>query len=214
LATRGARDIHGAGKGAVRLDSITSAVRLEIAGRSVSSCDHFGTLDLSAEGEDAKHPLAGLLGYEFFARYVVRVDFTARTISLYDPARYRYSGAGDTVQLQFVRKLPRVDVRITTARRPEVVHSLIVDLGSEDAVDDSLIRRNPNGPTLTVPTTGVGQSYDAVIGMLDTVRIGRSTFTNVRGVASDVGIVGNGIWSKFICIFDYPHGRLFLERTH
>jgi hypothetical protein len=65
-----------------------------------------------------------------------------------------------------------------------------------------------------VPTTGVGQSYDAVIGMLDTVRIGRSTFTNVRGVASDVGIVGNGIWSKFICIFDYPHGRLFLERTH
>jgi hypothetical protein len=36
-------------------------------------------------------------------------------------------------------------------------------------------------------------------------------FTNVPGVASDVGIVGNGIWSKFSLIFDYSHRRMILE---
>lgn len=55
LTTPGGRDIHGAGKGTVRLDSITGAVRLEIGGRSLFTVPTsglgksydvaFGTLD-------------------------------------------------------------------------------------------------------------------------------------------------------------------------
>jgi hypothetical protein len=51
-----------------------------------------------------------------------------------------------------------------------------------------------------------------VIGTLDTVRIGRLLFTKVPGVASDVGIVGSGIWSRFVCILDFAHSRMFVER--
>jgi hypothetical protein len=131
---------------------------------------------------------------------------------LYDPAKYHYAGDADTLTLHFDRKLPRVDVFIRTARRPEVMRRLIVDTGSEDAVDDQSVRRSPGGPAITVGTTGLGSSYQVVIGTLDTVRIGRSTFTNVPGVAADVGIVGNGIWSQFVCVFDYAHERLFIER--
>jgi len=211
LATRGGREIHGAGKGTVRLDSIRSAVSLEVAGKNLATCDHFGSIDLSTAGS-GNHAIAGILGYEFFHRYIVRVDFAAHKISLYDPVRFRYSGLGDTVRLEFEgRRQPRVAVRIRTAHRPEVTRHLIVDTGSEDAVDDSTVRRTMNGPAVTVQTTGLGSSYEAVIGTLDTLRIGRSTFTKVAGVASDVGIVGNGIWSRFVCIFDYAHQRLFLE---
>jgi hypothetical protein len=141
----------------------------------------------------------------------VRIDFAAHTVTLYDPKRYRYSGSGDTVELQLVKQHARVRVRIRTANRPEVTRSLIVDTGSEDFVDDSTVRRNPKARGVTVATTGLGKSYDALIGTLDTVRIGRSMFTNVPGVASDVGIVGNGIWSKFSLIFDYSHRRMILE---
>ncbi|HEV7388467.1 MAG TPA: aspartyl protease family protein [Gemmatimonadaceae bacterium] len=211
LAARGGRDLHGAGKGTIRLDSIRSAVHLEIAGRAIATCEHFGAVDLSNATGDANHPLAGILGYEFLARYVVRIDFAAHTLSLYDPGRYRYSGRGDTIELHMIRRTPRVDVRIRTAGRPEVVRRLIVDLGSDDAVDDSTVRRNVDKPGITVSTTGLGKSYEAVIGTLDTVRIGPRLFTNVPGVASDVGIVGSGIWSRFVCIFDYAHDRLFLE---
>jgi hypothetical protein len=62
-----------------------------------------------------------------------------------------------------------------------------------------------------VTTTGLGKPYEAVIGTLDTVWLGRSLFTAVPGVASDVGIVGNGIWSRFVSIFDFQHRRVFLE---
>ena len=177
----------------------------------LATCDHFGAVDLSHATADADRPIGGILGYEFLARYVVRIDFDVHTVTLYDPKRYRYSGSGDTVELRFFKQLPRVRVRIHTANRAEVTRSLIVDTGSEDYVDDSTVRRNPNARGVTVSTTGLGKSYQALIGTLDTVRIGRSVFTEVPGVASDVGIVGNGIWSKFAIIFDYSHRSMILE---
>ncbi len=211
LVFRGHRELHGAGTGTVRLDSIRGRVPLRISGKAVPTCDHFGAIELRSANLDRTHPLTGVLGYEFFARYVVRVDFGNHTVTLYDPRQYRYTGSGDTVKLDLTKRQPRVQVRIRTASRPEVVRSLIVDTGSEDFVDDSTVRRNAKARGVTVATTGLGESYEAVIGTLDKVRIGRSTFTNIPGVASRIGIVGNGIWSKFVCIFDYAHERLILE---
>jgi hypothetical protein len=64
-----------------------------------------------------------------------------------------------------------------------------------------------------VSTTGLGKSYEAVIGTLDTVWIGKSMFTKVPGVAADVGLVGNAMWSRFVCVFDFRHERLFVRPT-
>jgi hypothetical protein len=211
LVTRGGRDLSGTGKGKVHLDSIRSPVSLELAGKPLPTCDHFGAIELGGVPVGG-HTISGILGYEFFSRYIVQIDFARHTLTLYDPAKYRYVGNGDTLQLYFERKVPRVDVRIRTARRPEVTRRLIVDTGSEDAVDDSTVRRSPNGPAIKISTTGLGTSYEAAIGTLDTVRIGRAVFTRIPGVASDVGIVGNEIWSRFVCVFDYTHKRLIIER--
>ena len=212
LVTRGGRELSGTGKGKVHLDSIRSPVSLELAGKPLSTCAHFGALDLGGVAGSGARAISGILGYEFFSRYIVRIDFAKHMLTLYDPAKYHYVGNGDTLPLHFDRKLPRIDVRIRTARRPEVIRRLIVDTGSEDAVDDSTVRRTPNGPAITISTTGLGASYQAAIGTLDTVRIGRSVFTGLPGVASDIGIVGNAIWSRFVCVFDYAHKRLILER--
>ena len=212
LVTRGGRELSGTGKGKVHLDSIRSPVSLELAGKPLSTCAHFGALDLGGVAGSGARAISGILGYEFFSRYIVRIDFAKHMLTLYDPAKYRYVGNGDTLPLHFDRKLPRIDVRIRTARRPEVIRRLIVDTGSEDAVDDSTVRRTPNGPAITISTTGLGASYQAAIGTLDTMRIGRSVFTGLPGVASDIGIVGNAIWSRFVCVFDYAHKRLILER--
>jgi len=212
LVTRGGRELTGTGKGKVHLDSIRSPISLELAGKFLPTCTHFGALDLHGVAGNGARAISGILGYEFFSRYIVRIDFAKHMLTLYDPAKYHYVGNGDTLQLRFDRKLPRIDVRIRTARRPEVIRRLIVDTGSEDAVDDSTVRSSPNGPAITISTTGLGASYQAAIGTLDTVRIGRSVFFGLPGVASDIGIVGNAIWSRFVCVFDYTHKRLIIER--
>ena len=211
LVMRGGRELSGTGKGTVHLDSIRSPVSLQLAGKSLPTCAHFGALDLHGIVATGGSAISGILGYEFFSRYVIRIDFAAHTLALYDPAKYRYAGNGDTLPLRFDGRRPRVEVRIRTGRRPEVVRHLLVDTGSEDAVDDSAVRPSPDGKATTVFTTGLGISYPATLGILDSVRIGRSVFTGVPGVAADIGIVGNGIWSRFVCVFDYSHRRLILE---
>lgn len=139
--TRGSRQVHGAGKGTVRLDSIKSKVRVEIVGHPRPTCDHFAATNLNSTVSPGYRAIAGILGYEFFSRYVVRIDFHAHALQLYDPARFKHEGRGDTVALRTVRNIPYVEVRIRTARRPEMTRELIVDTGSEDAVDDSAVRR-------------------------------------------------------------------------
>ncbi|GJG85978.1 hypothetical protein tb265_11590 [Gemmatimonadetes bacterium T265] len=95
--------------------------------------------------------------------------------------------------------------------RPAVARTLIVDSGSGDAVDDSLVRQSTTAPRYEVSTSGLGASYRVVVGTFDTVRVGRFTLTAVPGVASDIALIGNAVWGRFTCVFDYPHGRLFLE---
>ena len=177
LPTRGSRQVHGAGRGTVRLDSITGSVRLEVAKQRIPTCDRFASIDLSEPTTTGRRSIAGILGYEFFSRYVVRIDFAAHTLELFDPAKFRYAGQGDTVALTMERNVPRVAVRIRTAHRPEVTRHLIVDTGSEDAVDDSAVRRSSRSDGITVSTTGLGGSYEAVIG---TPEIARSRLRKLR----------------------------------
>src|SRR4051812_38702277 len=45
LRTRGTRELRGAGKGSVRLDSIRTSVNLEVGGRRLPTCEHFAAVD-------------------------------------------------------------------------------------------------------------------------------------------------------------------------
>ncbi|HEY0778486.1 MAG TPA: aspartyl protease family protein [Gemmatirosa sp.] len=211
LATRGTRRIQGAGRGTVGIDSVRDHVALDFGAGFMTACDHVAAVDLTGLTADIGRPETGILGYDLFARYVVEVDFAAHTLRLYDPAAYRYAGAGDTVPITFVRRQPRMTVEVRDGGRPAVARSLIVDSGSGDAVDDSLVAQSTTAPRYAVSTSGLGASYHVVVGTLDTVRLGRFVLTAVPGVASDIGLIGNAVWGRFVCVFDYPHGRLFLE---
>ena len=55
------------------------------------------------------------------------------------------------------------------------------------------------------------QVEQRVVGTLEQVRLGRFTLTEVPSAAPGVGLIGNAVWSQFTCVFDYGHGRLFVE---
>jgi hypothetical protein len=89
---------------------------------------------------------------------------------------------------------------------------LIIDTGSGDAIDDSsLVTASTTLPRYVVNSSGLGQSYRLVVGTLDSAWIGRAVLTRLPSAGSDVGIIGNAVWSRFTCTFDYRHRRLFLE---
>jgi hypothetical protein len=211
LAAKGHRAMHAAGTGEVGVDSIQQRLRLTFTGGWTLSCAHPVSTDLSGIEAEVGRPIAGIVGYDLLARYIVQIDFAAHAIRLYDPAVYRNAGRGDTVPLEMVGKLAHVTVRIADSDRPAAMRSLIVDTGSGDGVDDSLVVESKTPPRYSVATTGLGQSHTAIEGTLDTVQIGRFTIRRVPSTGPAVGLIGNAVWSQFTCVFDYPHQRLFLE---
>lgn len=211
LRTGGSRTITGAGKGTVRVDTVTTPIRLTVQGVT-TGCTVYAAVDLRGLTAAIGRPIAGVLGYEFFARQVVSIDFTAHTMRLFDSAVYRHVSPGDTLPLDLTTRQPRVTIRVRDGRRPVVERVLIVDTGSSDAIDDSsLVNASTTPPRYVVSSSGLGESYRLVVGTLDTTWIGRWVVTRIPSAGSDVGIIGTAIWSRFTCVFDYRHGRLYLE---
>ena len=59
----------------------------------------------SVEGVNAQ----GMLGYEFFARFVTRIDYGARTITFIDPKHFVPTDAGVAIPLLFFNQMPVVN---------------------------------------------------------------------------------------------------------
>lgn len=57
----------------------------------------------------------------------------------------------------------------------------------------------------------MGESYQLVVGTLDSAWIGRAVVTRIPSAAGSVAIVGTAVWSRFTCVFDYSRARLYIE---
>jgi hypothetical protein len=84
------------------------------------------------------------------------------------------------------------------------------DTGSEDSIDDDTVRSSPVTRKTTLGN-GLGNSYEDVSGIYDTVVIGPFKFQHVWGPARAVAIIGMEMMRRFTLTFDARHGRLYLE---
>jgi hypothetical protein len=48
--------------------------------------------------------IEGVLGVNLFRRYVVVIDYPAKTLALYEPARFAYQGPGEIIPLRFKKR--------------------------------------------------------------------------------------------------------------
>lgn len=85
-----------------------------------------------------------------------------------------------------------------------------MDTGSEDSIDNDTVRSSPVTRKTTLGN-GLGNSYEDVSGVYDTVVIGPFTFQHVRGPAGAVAIIGMEMMRRFTLTFDAMHGLLYLE---
>jgi hypothetical protein len=198
--------IHGAGKGDIPADD-AGEVELTIGGLG-TRVPHAKIVDLS------KVPLPargyGLVGAEFLEQYVVRIDPVAHTIAFYDPKKFVYLGSGKSLPLELTNS--RVYVQVGLAAKPNelVQRRLRVDTGSEDSIDDDTVRGSPVTQKTTLGN-GLGNSYEDLSGVYDTVVIGPFTFRHVWGPAGAVAIIGMEMMRRFTLTFDTRHGLLYLE---
>jgi hypothetical protein len=171
-------------------------------------------------------PLAGFIGYELLARFVIRLDYDSKTMTLKPATGFHYEGNGVRMPLFFTDNTPAV--RATVDGSPG---RFAIDTGSQGALTlrrefverHRLEARHPRG--LQIKSGAADGPYEAIITRLDRFdiaesRIGRpaARFPSSKDAGwpafADVdGSIGYEILRQFIVTFDYSHGVLWLEHS-
>ncbi len=214
LHATGSGSVHGAGSGAVPVQYLDS-VTFELAG--FESANHrVNVTDLGGLGEQFGRAEDGFFGYDFLSRYVVVVDYLARTMSICDPATFRYSGRGSAFPVRFRGRWPYIAGTIKVQGLAPQSGDFLVDSGSGDAVDHPAILKS-TAPLRKIRTgVGLGTPGEGALGRAEYFELGSYRLKGpVTSCCSanpdDQQKIGGEVLRRFTVIFDYPHRRIILE---
>ncbi len=167
---------------------------------------------------------AGVLGYDFISRFVMEIDYDNGTLTLHDPKSFTYAGKGKGVPITLSGSIPVVKAKIDG----EYEGQFRLDVGSGSTVDlhSPYVKkhglREKLGKTVAVMGGGFGGTFTSHIGRMKSMEIGPYSWkaplvvlsgAERGGLASEdlAGNIGNEIFERFKCTFDYEHRMLYLE---
>ncbi len=184
----------------------------------------FAVVALEKLGDVEGAPFHGILGYELFKRFVVRIDYASRTLTLGDAAAWRADGAGVAVPFVFNGTVPEVEGEIGG-----VAATFDVDTGSRASVglnspfvQKHALRARFKPSIDAVTGWGLGGPTRGTLARVGRVRVGPLAVPNVvvdmslqrLGALTNTapaGSIGSGLLQRFVVTFDYPRQRLYLS---
>jgi Aspartyl protease/PDZ domain len=169
---------------------------------------------------------SGLIGYEVFKRFVVKVDYELSLLTLIVPSAFDYHGHGTVIPFQFKYHIPQVEGEIDG-----FPGKFDIDIGSRSSIDllKPFVERHDlkahyGAKIKAVTGWGVGGAAKALVTRAKVLRLGNVEVSNPvtelslqqTGAFSSpytAGNVGAGVLKRFNITFDYPHQQLIFERN-
>lgn len=171
--------------------------------------------------------IVGLIGSDLFKRFVVEIDYQAKTITLFEPQTYKYNGRGQVLPFELIEEIPHIVVNISRGDVNALAAKVSVDTGASATVmlNAPFVEKNKLLETTEGTTTtkggGLGGGNPIRRVRAKSVKIGNVTldqplitFSSGKGAADRRdGIIGNGLLDRFKIIVDYQREQLVLEPT-
>jgi len=173
---------------------------------------------------DASDPLVGVVGYEFLRRFVVKVDYENKLLTVYDGPAFRYQGNGIGVPLLLRGISFEVNGKVD-----DVDGRFVLDTGNEAgfALEGEFVQQSDFIRRLGAHYHGYsGRGYagplpDAYYGRVRSLRLGEAEVHDVvahlstgeTAGADFSGNIGQSILKQFNVTFDAMRGRLYLEKN-
>ena len=206
---------RGAGAGGVTYTKLEPQIDLTIADLK-SSGYSFIAIDLSGPARNAGHPMDGILGFEFFSRFVVTIDYHNRTMTLDEPAGFQEPRGSTMFPLEIVSKLPFITGTIKVPGVAAETSRFLVDTGSADAVDHPLIKKSRGKVRRSVTGVGLGKTTTGWIGNAEYLKLGPYTIRKpitacCGGNEFNQMMIGAAILERFVVTFDYSHRQFYLR---
>ncbi|SMO40636.1 aspartyl protease family protein [Solitalea koreensis] len=202
----------------IRIDRVEST---NIAGAIISK-------DILQLSNYVGMPISGIIGYDFFNSFVVKINYVGSTITVYDASKFK-APRGNTKLIPLLIENQRAYVFADTKLNDTLTirTKLIVDTGAGHPVS----LEPGSDPRIKIPDSslnahlGVGLSgpIEGHIGRIKKLSLENIELKNVivsfpeyNDVAAKVdykrnGNIGNDLLKRFTVTFDYPHARMFLK---
>jgi hypothetical protein len=164
----------------------------------------------------------GVLGLEFLKHFVVEIDYENKTIKLFSPHKYRYSGGGETIPIRIHDESPEVRMKLVTASGQTIESYFEIDTGMSGTAYLKTTTVNRYDLTAGMRTIQAPSDIEANgefnrrIGRARSLRLGRFIIDNptislAQNVEGEGGTVGEEILRRFKVTFDFSHQRMILE---
>ena len=166
----------------------------------------------------------GIIGYSFFNRYIVKIDFDSSMVEVYSPGEFTYPSGGTTLHPVFTA-LPIQ--WLTIKDKKKMGFNFYLDTGaglcflmSEQFAADSGILLGRRKPVIT-QAEGVGGKLQMRLTVIKEVKVGPYRFHhvptylyndlyNVTTYPFTGGLLGNELLRRFNMIFNYPRREVHL----
>jgi predicted aspartyl protease len=176
-----------------------------------------------------RRSIVGVLGYDLFRRYVVSIDYAARTLAFHEPATYGALASASSIPIAFAGRLGTVPVTITLADSTPIQATVILDTGASQtlilrhpfAESHGLLQRAARHPatragslettTVTFARLPVRQLTLGDFSFLGPVLRLYLSADGAGGSTETDGALGNEVLRRFTATFDYSRGRLYLK---
>jgi hypothetical protein len=197
---------------------------LHLLGLTVNSLDfHVNNYEILSSAYGM--PIDGIIGYSFFRRYLVYIDYDNQEIKVYTPGTYKYPRGGYLLKPQF-STLPMQIAGVRDNRT--VMGKFYLDTGAglcllmnDDFANDSTVFRKKRKMYAT-QAEGLGGKTDVQLSVVRELKIGPYRFHNVPAyVFNDEynvtnypvlgGLIGNDILRRFNVLLNYPQQEIYIK---
>lgn len=167
----------------------------------------------------------GIIGYSFFSRYIIKINFDSSMIEVYSPGRMEYPKEGTVLHPAFTNlPIQWLDIK----DRKKTGFNFYFDTGaglclllSERFAKDSAILLSRRKPILT-QAEGMGGKLQMRLTIVKEVKVGPYKFRavptylykddyNVTSYPYTGGLLGNDLLRRFNMIFNYPNREIHLK---
>ena len=228
LARKRSIKISGFGEGEDYEAYVTSPLKITMNG--LESHDVSAAIlksDLLGLSNYAGMRIHGLLGFEFFNKLAVKIDFADSTIVVGRPGKFKGFKNGAVIPLSIENNRPYIETNIACNDGTEQMSKLIIDLGAGHALSLENVRERDGFTDHVIPgNLGVGLKglIAGYLGRVKSISLGKyriknliasfpvDSIINTFSVPRD-GNLGVDILKKFVVVFDFSNNVMYLKSS-
>jgi predicted aspartyl protease len=169
----------------------------------------------------------GLIGFDFFNSFVVKINYPAKRLAFYLPDQ-KAKRKGEKIPIKLISNKPYISAQVNLPQQGLQKLNFIVDIGASHAL--SLESYNDKAfplPPLKIKANlgmGIGGHISGYLGRVKRVKVGNYEFNNVLTSFPDYedagaklrtktrnGNLGADILKHFHLTFDYPNSAMYLK---